>query len=607
MNQFYRNLGVWLVIALAMVLLFNTFKTQKIEQTEVPFSEFVASVDAGKVREVVIRGQEITGKYADSAGKDKKAFRTYAPDDPELVKNLRAKSVRITAKPLDDSPWYMTLLISWLPMLLLIGVWIFFMRQMQAGGGKAMSFGKSRAKLLTESTNKVTFADVAGIEEAKEELQEIIAFLKDPKKFTRLGGRIPKGVLLVGSPGTGKTLLAKAIAGEAGVPFFSISGSDFVEMFVGVGAARVRDLFIQGKKSAPCIIFIDEIDAVGRHRGSGMGGGHDEREQTLNQLLVEMDGFESTEGLILIAATNRPDVLDPALMRPGRFDRQVVVPKPDVKGREQILGVHTGKIPLGDDVNLNVLAKGTPGFTGADLANLCNEAALHAAGKEMTKVTMECFEMAKDKVMMGRERRSMIISDEEKKSTAYHEAGHAIVASMIPGADPIHKVSIIPRGMALGLTQQLPIDERHTYSRAYLTNNITILMGGRVAEELVENELTTGAGNDIERATILARKMVCEWGMSDKLGPMTFGQKQEPIFLGRDLNRHQDYSESTARDIDQEIRDIINDSYRRAKNILGTNIAVLHKVAKTLLEKEVVDGAVIKAIIEEMIPINPTA
>jgi cell division protease FtsH len=601
LNQFYRNLGVWLVIALAMVFLFNTFKTQKVEQVEVPFSEFVASVDAGKVKEVVIRGQEITGKYTDASGKDKKQFRTYAPDDPELVSNLREKNVRITAKPLDDNPWYMTLIVSWLPMLLLIGVWIFFMRQMQAGGGKAMSFGKSRAKLLTETTNKVTFSDVAGIEEAKEELQEIIAFLRDPKKFTRLGGRIPKGVLLVGSPGTGKTLLAKAIAGEAGVPFFSISGSDFVEMFVGVGAARVRDLFIQGKKSAPCIIFIDEIDAVGRHRGSGLGGGHDEREQTLNQLLVEMDGFESTEGLILIAATNRPDVLDPALLRPGRFDRQVVVPKPDVKGREQILGVHTSKIPLGDDVNLNVLAKGTPGFTGADLANLCNEAALYAAGKEMAKVTMDCFEMAKDKVMMGRERRSMIISDEEKKSTAYHEAGHAIVASMIPGTDPIHKVSIIPRGMALGLTQQLPIDERHTYSRQYLTNNITILMGGRVAEELVENELTTGAGNDIERATTLARKMVCEWGMSEKMGPMTFGQKQqEAIFLGRDINRHQDYSESTARDIDREIRDIITASYDKARKILGTNIDVLHKVARTLLEKEVVDGAVILSIINEM-------
>jgi cell division protease FtsH len=605
LNQFYRNLGVWLVIALAMVLLFNTFKTQKVEQTEIPFSEFAAAIEAGKVNEVVIRGQEITGKFAETPGakKEKVQFKTYAPNDPDLVRKLTAKNVRIVAKPLEDNPWYMSFLISWLPMLLLIGVWIFFMRQMQAGGGKAMSFGKSRAKLLTESTNKVTFSDVAGIEEAKDELQEIIAFLKDPKKFTRLGGRIPKGVLLVGSPGTGKTLLAKAIAGEAGVPFFSISGSDFVEMFVGVGAARVRDLFIQGKKSAPCIIFIDEIDAVGRHRGAGLGGGHDEREQTLNQLLVEMDGFESTEGLILIAATNRPDVLDPALLRPGRFDRQVVVPKPDVKGREQILGVHTSKIPLAEDVNLGVLAKGTPGFTGADLANLCNEAALYAAGKEVTKVNMDCFEMAKDKVMMGRERRSMIISDEEKKSTAYHEAGHAIVATMIPGTDPIHKVSIIPRGMALGLTQQLPIDERHTYSRRYLTDNITILMGGRVAEELVENELTTGAGNDIERATALARKMVCEWGMSEKLGPMTFGQKQsEAVFLGRDIGRHQDYSESTARDIDAEIRGIVNDSYARAKNILATNIEVLHMVAKTLLEKEVVDGAVIKGIIDKMIP-----
>ncbi|MBP2669707.1 MAG: ATP-dependent metalloprotease FtsH, partial [Deltaproteobacteria bacterium] len=446
MNQFYRNLAIWMLIALAMVFLFNTFKAQKVEHEEVSFSAFLQNVDAGQVKEVTIKGQEVTGKYADTAGKEKKTFHTYAPDDPDLVKTLRGKNVQITAKPLDESPWYMTLLVSWLPMLLLIGVWIFFMRQMQAGGGKAMSFGKSRAKLLTESSHKVTFNDVAGIEEAKEELQEIIAFLKDPKKFTKLGGRIPKGVLLVGAPGTGKTLLARAIAGEAGVPFFSISGSDFVEMFVGVGAARVRDLFIQGKKSAPCIIFIDEIDAVGRHRGAGLGGGHDEREQTLNQLLVEMDGFESNEGLILIAATNRPDVLDPALMRPGRFDRQVVVPKPDVKGREQILGVHTRKIPIAEDVNLEVLAKGTPGFTGADLANLCNEAALHAASTGLSKVTMDCFEMAKDKVMMGRERRSMIISDEEKKSTAYHEAGHAIVATLTPGADPIHKVSIIPRG-----------------------------------------------------------------------------------------------------------------------------------------------------------------
>ena len=605
MNQFYRNLALWMLIALAMVFLFNTFKTQKVDQEEISFSELNTAVDAGKVKEVTIKGQEITGKYTDTSGKDKKAFHTYAPDDPELVKTLRAKNVKITAKPLDDNPWYMTLLVSWLPMLLLIGVWIFFMRQMQSGGGKAMSFGKSRAKLLTESTHKSTFADVAGIEEAKEELQEIIAFLKDPKKFTRLGGRIPKGVLLVGPPGTGKTLLARAIAGEAGVPFFSISGSDFVEMFVGVGAARVRDLFIQGKKSAPCIIFIDEIDAVGRHRGAGIGGGHDEREQTLNQLLVEMDGFESNEGLILIAATNRPDVLDPALLRPGRFDRQVVVPKPDVKGREQILAVHTRKIPLAEDVKLDVLAKGTPGFTGADLANLCNEAALHAASVGFANVTMACFEMAKDKVMMGRERRSMIISEEEKKSTAYHEAGHAIVASLIPGADPIHKVSIIPRGMALGITQQLPIDERHTYSREYLKNNITILMGGRVAEELVRGELTTGAGNDIERSTRLARKMVCEWGMSEKLGPVTFGQRQEMVFLGRDISRQQDYSEATARDIDREITEIVTSCYDRAKSILKGNIQVLHRVARTLLEKEVVDGAEIKRIIDELVPPAP--
>jgi cell division protease FtsH len=601
LNQFYRNLALWMILALAMVFLFNTFKSQKVEYEEVPFSEFVAAVDSGQVKEVTIKGQEITGKYTEASGKAKKAFHTYAPNDPDLVKTLRAKSIRITAKPIDDNPWYMTLLISWLPMLLLIGVWIFFMRQMQAGGGKAMSFGKSRAKLLTETGTKMTFADVAGIEEAKEELQEIIAFLKDPKKFTRLGGRIPKGVLLVGAPGTGKTLLARAIAGEAGVPFFSISGSDFVEMFVGVGAARVRDLFIQGKKSAPCIIFIDEIDAVGRHRGAGLGGGHDEREQTLNQLLVEMDGFETNEGLILIAATNRPDVLDPALLRPGRFDRQVVVPKPDVKGREQILGVHTKKIPLGEDVKLEVLAKGTPGFTGADLANLCNEAALHAASVGRSNVSMDCFEMAKDKVMMGRERRSMIIPEEEKRSTAYHEAGHAIVATLIPGADPIHKVSIIPRGMALGVTQQLPIDERHTYSKDYLKDNITILMGGRVAEELVRGELTTGAGNDIERATYIARKMVCEWGMSDKLGPVTFGQKQEAIFLGREFARHQDYSESTARDIDEEIKGIVLSCYDRARTLLKTNIHVLHKVAKTLLEKEVVDGPEIKKIIEELI------
>src|SRR5512144_1622440 len=568
-----------MLIALAMVFLFNTFNAKKVDFEDVSFSTFSRNVDEGKVKEVTIKGQEITGKYVENAGKEKKSFHTYAPEDPDLVKTLRAKNVQITARPLDDNPWYMSMLVSWLPMLLLIGVWIFFMRQMQAGGGKAMSFGKSRAKLLTETTNKVTFADVAGIEEAKEELQEIIAFLKDPKRFTKLGGRIPKGVLLVGAPGTGKTLLARAIAGEAGVPFFSISGSDFVEMFVGVGAARVRDLFIQGKKSAPCIIFIDE-----------------------------MDGFETNEGLILISATNRPDVLDPALLRPGRFDRQVVVPKPDVKGREQILGVHTKKIPLGADVNLEVLAKGTPGFTGADLANLANEAALHAASVGLSSVTMDCFEMAKDKVMMGRERRSMIISEEEKRSTAYHEAGHAIVATLIPGADPIHKVSIIPRGMALGVTQQLPIDERHTYSKDYLKNNVTILMGGRVAEELVRGELTTGAGNDIERATYIARKMGARWGMSEKLGPVTYGKKRDLTFLGRNMPRHQDYSEATARDIDQEVRDILRACYERAMTLLKTNIHVLHSVAKTLLEKEVVDGPEIKRIIEgSVIPPAPGA
>jgi cell division protease FtsH len=484
-------------------------------------------------------------------------------------------------------------------MLLLIGVWIFFMRQMQVGGGKAMSFGKSRAKLLTENQHKVTFNDVAGVEEAKEELQEIIAFLKDPKKFTKLGGRIPKGVILVGPPGTGKTLLARAIAGEAGVPFFSISGSDFVEMFVGVGASRVRDLFVQGKKNAPCIIFIDEIDAVGRHRGAGLGGGHDEREQTLNQLLVEMDGFETNEGVILIAATNRPDVLDPALLRPGRFDRRVVVHRPDVKGREGILGVHTRKVPLAPDVDISVLARGTPGFTGADLENLVNEAALLAARNNKEKVDMNDFELAKDKVMMGTERRSMIISDEEKRNTAFHEAGHTLVAKLIPGTDPIHKVTIIPRGMSLGLTQQLPIDEKHTYPKEYLLNNLAILFGGRVAEELVLKSTTTGAGNDIERATDLARKMVCEWGMSEKLGPMTFGKKEGEIFLGRDFTQQQDYSESTAVEIDAEVRRIIQASYQRAKDLLHTNLQLLHRLAERLLEKESLDGAEIDALMQE--------
>jgi cell division protease FtsH len=583
---------MWVVLALVLFMIFSIFSTRDRREPEIVFSEFMAAVERGSVREVVIQGNNIQGKYDNG-----EPFRTFAPDDPDLVKSLRDKGMKIAAKPEDESPWYMVLLLNGLPMLLLIGVWIFFMRQMQVGGGKVLSFGKSRAKLLTEDQHRVTFSDVAGVDEAKDDLQEIIAFLKDPKKFTKLGGRIPKGCLLVGAPGTGKTLLARAIAGEAGVPFFSISGSDFVEMFVGVGASRVRDLFEQGKKKAPCIIFIDEIDAVGRHRGAGLGGGHDEREQTLNQLLVEMDGFESNEGVILIAATNRPDVLDPALLRPGRFDRHVVVPRPDIKGREGILQVHTRKVPLSTDVDVRVLARSTPGFTGADLENLVNEGALLAARNEKEKVEMLDLELAKDKVMMGAERRSMIISDEEKRNTAYHEAGHALVAKLLPGADPIHKVTIIPRGMALGLTQQLPVDEKHTYPREYLLTNLVILFGGRVAEELVLEHMTTGAGNDIEKATDLARRMVCEWGMSEKLGPMTFGKKEEEIFLGRDFTQKVDYSESTAIEIDAEVRRIIQESYHRAKALLKTNVRLLHKVAEQLLEKEILDGSEIDAIV----------
>jgi len=592
-NQISRNVALWLVLGLMFLLLFNLFNKQQAREPEIIFSDFVAAVDKGDVTEVTVQGQNIRGKFHNG-----ERFKTYTPEDPDLIKTLRAKGVKITAKPEDSEPWYITILLQWFPMLLLIGVWIFFMRQMQVGGGKAMSFGKSRAKLLTENQQKVTFTDVAGIDEAKDEIEEIIAFLKDPKKFTKLGGRIPKGVLLVGAPGTGKTLLARAIAGEAGVPFFSISGSDFVEMFVGVGASRVRDLFVQGKKNAPCIIFIDEIDAVGRHRGAGLGGGHDEREQTLNQLLVEMDGFEANEGVILIAATNRPDVLDPALLRAGRFDRRVVVPRPDVKGREGILRVHTRRVPLADDVDLPLLARGTPGFAGADLENLVNEAALLAARGGLERVSMRDFELAKDKVMMGSERKSMIISLEERRNTAFHEAGHALVAKLIPGTDPIHKVTIIPRGSALGLTQQLPIDERHTYSREYLMKSLAILFGGRVAEELVLNHMTTGAGNDLEKATELARRMVCEWGMSENLGPMTFGKRNEEIFLGRDFTQVQDYSERTAREIDNEVRGIIQQSYQTARDLLETNLDALHKVAETLLEKESLDGAEIEAIMQ---------
>jgi len=594
LNNFYKNLSMWLVIGLTMILLFNLFNKPQSPIVEMSYSDFLASVESGTITNVIIQGNEISGPSGQGTGN----FKTIAPADAELIPMLRKGGVNIQVKQDEDTPWYVTILISWFPMLLLIGVWVFFMKQMQVGGGKAMSFGKSRARLMDKEQSKVTFKDVAGIDEAKEELSEIIDFLKDPKKFTRLGGRIPKGVLLAGQPGTGKTLLAKAIAGEADVPFFSISGSDFVEMFVGVGASRVRDLFIQGKKNAPCIIFIDEIDAVGRHRGAGLGGGHDEREQTLNQLLVEMDGFEANEGVIIISATNRPDVLDPALLRPGRFDRQVIVPIPDVGGREQILEVHATKVPIADDVKWDVIARGTPGFSGADLENMVNEAALLAARQDLDKVTMAVLEQAKDKVMMGAERRSMIITEKEKEITAYHEAGHALSAILLPGTDPIHKVTIIPRGRALGLTQQLPVDERHTHSKTYLLNSICILMGGRVAEELEFNELTTGAGNDIERATQLARKMVCEWGMSD-MGPLTFGKKEEQIFLGREISQHRDYSENTAIRIDDEVRKLVNDSYTKVKELLSENLTVLRSLAKLLLERETIVLEDIKKILAD--------
>ena len=592
MNPLQKNIALWLVISLVFVLVYHLFNQPKTAQMDIIYSDFLSYADKSQVAEVTIQGDNISGKLTSG-----KAFRTYAPKDVSVVPMLKDRGVRISAKPVDDSPWYMTVLVSWLPMLLLIGVWIFFMRQMQGGGGKAMAFGKSRARLVTDKSKKVTFDDVAGIEEAKAELQEVIDFLRDPKKYTRLGGRIPKGLLLVGQPGTGKTLLARAIAGEADVPFLSISGSDFVEMFVGVGASRVRDLFNQGKKNAPCIIFIDEIDAVGRHRGAGLGGGHDEREQTLNQLLVEMDGFESNEGVILVSATNRPDVLDPALLRPGRFDRQVVVPLPDVKGREKILEVHARKTPLGDDVDFAVIARGTPGFSGADIENLVNESVLFAARFGKDKVTMGDFEFAKDKVLMGAERKSMVISDTEKRNTAYHESGHALVARMLPGTDPIHKVTIIPRGQALGVTQQLPVDEKHTYPREFLTNNIIILLGGRAAEELVLKDFTTGAGNDIERATALARKMVCEWGMSDAMGPLSYGKKEEQIFLGREFATHKDYSEETAQKIDKEVSRIVLTSYESAKKILSDRIEILNRIASELLEKEVLNSSELDAII----------
>jgi len=590
-NSTLKNLLFWVVLVVVGVLIYNFSNQFKPADKTVSFSEFWTSVDRGEVAAVTITGSEVTGTT-----KTNDTFKTYVPLQYEGFANgLIAKGVTVTAKPETASPWA-SLLYSWAPILLMIGFWIFLMRQMQSGGNKALSFGKSKARLSSSSQKKVTFKDVAGVDEAKEELSEIIEFLREPQKFQKLGGRIPKGVLLMGPPGTGKTLLARAVAGEANVPFFSISGSDFVEMFVGVGASRVRDLFEQGKKNAPCIIFIDEIDAVGRHRGAGLGGGHDEREQTLNQLLVEMDGFESNEGVILVAATNRPDVLDPALLRPGRFDRRIVVNRPDVKGREGILGVHTRKIPLADDVNVAVLARGTSGFCGADLANLVNEAALYAARLNQKVVRMLDFEFAKDKVLMGSERRSMIISDHEKRITAIHEAGHALLTVLLPYADPIHKVTIIPRGMALGLTQQLPVDEKHNYSREYLNDQIAILLGGRIAEELTNHSITTGAGNDLERATELARRMVCEWGMSDAMGPLTFGKKEEQIFLGREIAQHQDYSEDTAIRIDQEVKLIVMQNYERSRAILLQQKAALQQIADELLTREVLDAEQVQAI-----------
>ena len=592
MNSTLKSLAFWIVLVLVGILVWNISTRFQPSQKAEKFSEFMQKVDSGQISSATIVGNEIT--YTSKSGD---SFRTYAPAQYEgLANKLIDRNVIVSAREATASPWA-ALLYSWAPILLMIGFWIFFMRQMQSGGNKALSFGKSKAKLSSSAQKKVTFKDVAGVDEAKDELQEIIEFLREPQKFQKLGGRIPKGVLLMGPPGTGKTLLARAVAGEANVPFFSISGSDFVEMFVGVGASRVRDLFEQGKKNAPCIVFIDEIDAVGRHRGAGLGGGHDEREQTLNQLLVEMDGFESNEGVILVAATNRPDVLDPALLRPGRFDRRIVVNRPDVKGREGILAVHTKKIPLADDVDIAVLARGTSGHSGADLANLVNEAALNAARYNQKVVRMLDFEFAKDKVLMGAERRSMIISENEKRITAIHESGHTLLAVMLPHADPIHKVTIIPRGMALGLTTMLPIDEKHNYSRDYLRDQICILLGGRIAEEITMSSITTGAGNDLERATDLARKMVCEWGMSDSMGPLTFGKKEEQIFLGREIAQHQDYSEDTALKIDHEVKRFVTEAYTRANEILLQHKPRLMEMAEALLQRETLDAEQVRRIV----------
>ena len=597
LNNFGKNLALWIIIGLLLVALFNLFQNSSSHgpHAQLPFSDFLGDVERGQVTDVLIQGNTIQGHLSDG-----RAFSTYAPNDPNLVDRLRSHDVRISAQPVEDQMGgVLSILISWFPMLLFIGVWIFFMRQMQSGGGKAMGFGKSRARLLTEKVGRVTFEDVAGIDEAKQELQEIVEFLKDPQKFQRLGGKIPKGVLLVGPPGTGKTLLARAIAGEANVPFFTISGSDFVEMFVGVGASRVRDMFEQGKKNAPCIIFIDEIDAVGRHRGAGLGGGNDEREQTLNQLLVEMDGFEANDGVILIAATNRPDVLDPALLRPGRFDRQVVVPNPDVMGREKILKVHMRKVPLAADVDARIIARGTPGFSGADLANLVNEAALLAARRGKRVVAMSEFEAAKDKVLMGAERRSMVMSEKEKETTAYHEGGHALVALYAPGHDPLHKVTIIPRGRALGVTMSLPEKDRYGFSRHEIEAKLAMMFGGRVAEELIygPENVTTGAADDIRQATNLARRMVTEWGMSDKLGRLRYSENEEEVFLGHSVTQRKNVSDATAKIIDDEIRRIVDEAELSARKMLTEHIDQLHAIAKALLEYETLSGDEIKALI----------
>ncbi len=600
-NSAGRAILFWLIMVLLAVVLWKMASagTQASRDITPNYTDFTAQLQKGNIKDVTIylsqNTAEIRGDYREPA----EHFRGVTVPNTilsDITSQLQQKGATIDIKEVRTGDW-VNMLINVLPLLLLVALWIFMMRQMQAGGNKALSFGKSRARLLTPQQKKVTFKDVAGVEEAKEELQEIIEFLRDPQKFQRLGGRIPKGVLLVGPPGTGKTMLARAVAGEANVPFFSISGSDFVEMFVGVGASRVRDLFEQGKKNAPCIIFIDEIDAVGRHRGAGLGGGHDEREQTLNALLVEMDGFESNEGVILVAATNRPDVLDPALLRPGRFDRRIVVPRPDVRGREEILRVHTRKVPISPDVDLSVLARGTPGFSGADLANMVNEAALLAARNSRKTVMMADLEMAKDKVLMGVERRSMILSDDEKKTTAFHEGGHALVAALTPGTDPLHKVTIIPRGMALGVTMQLPIDDKHTYSKEFLEGELSVLMGGRAAEEVALHHVTTGAGNDIERATEIARQMVCEWGMSE-MGPLTFGKKEEAIFLGREIAQHRDYSEDTAILIDREVRRIVGQAYERARNIMESHRDALERIALALLEREVLDAHEMRMLID---------